>query len=245
MTPGAPVYWYDEIDSTSAEVRRRARLGELGPLWIAARSQSAGRGRLGRSWSSPPGNLFTTALLTEPGGLSAAARIPFAAGLSVHDACKSVLPDVDFRLKWPNDVRVDGAKMCGILVESGETNGVTWIAVGIGLNVQTAPHADQPTCSLHTLGAPLALSAEHMLEALRPAFCKRLAQARDGFPGLLNAWQGVAEGLGQTVRAGPPDARLEGVFEGLAEDGGLIMRLPNGAMHTIRAGDVDLVRRID
>lgn len=245
MIPSAPVYWYDDLDSTSSEVRRRAKAGEFGPLWIAARQQTAGRGRLGRHWVSPPGNLFTTALFVEPGGLAQAARIPFAAGLAVHDVCRSILPDVDFRLKWPNDVRVDGAKLCGILVESGETNNLTWIAVGFGLNVQTAPQAEQPTSSLHALGAVPGLTAEHVLDALRPAFSQRLGEARKAFPGLLRAWQARTEGLGQTVRAGPPDARLEGVFEGLSDDGGLIMRLPNGATHTIRAGDVDLVRRID
>lgn len=246
MTPRAPVYWYDELDSTSLEVRRRAKAGELGPLWIAARQQSAGRGRLGREWVSPPGNLFTTALFVELEGLKQAIRVPFAAGLAVFDACHAILPSVPFKLKWPNDVRVDRAKLCGILIESGETNGATWIAAGIGLNVQTAPDAaGQAATSLHDLGAPAGLTADLALDALRPAFAKRLAQARADFPGLLRDWQSVAEGLGQTVQAGPHDARVEGVFEGLEDDGALILRLPNGETRTIRAGDVDLVRRVD
>ena len=246
MTQVAPVYWYDEIDSTSEEVRRRARSGELGPLWIAARQQSAGRGRLGRQWISPPGNLFVTALFAEPGGLRQAARVPFAAGLAVVDACRTILPSVDFRLKWPNDVRVDAAKLCGILIESGETNGVVWIAAGIGLNAQYAPEGTgQETTSLRALGAPAALEPEHVLDALRPAFANRIEQTRKHFPDTLRDWLVCAEGFGKTVRAGPHDARIEGVFEALADDGGLILRLPDGQRRTIRAGDVELVRRVD
>ncbi len=243
MTPHAPVYWYDDIDSTSEEARRRARAGEQGPLWIAARQQSAGRGRLGRQWLSPPGNLFTTTLFVEPDGLKQATRVPFVAALAVVDAIKAVLPEIVVRLKWPNDVRVEGAKLCGILVESGETNGAVWITAGIGLNVQHVPGGtDQAAMSLHALGAPAGLQPDHVLEVLRPAFAKRLQQARDQFAETLRDWLAVAEGLGQTVRAGPQDARLEGLFETLAEDGGLILRLPDGTRHTIRAGDVELVR---
>ena len=246
MIETAPVYWYDEIDSTSEEAKRRARSGESGPLWIAARKQAAGRGRLGRQWSSPDGNLFTTLLFAPAGGLALAGKVPFAAGLAVVDACKTVLPLVDFRLKWPNDVRVDRAKLTGILVESGETNGVLWVALGIGVNVKVAPEVGvQATTSLSDLGAHPALSAEDFLEMLRDFMARRLGEAKSDFAALLQDWKRVAEGLGETVKAGPTEARVSGVFEDLAEDGGLILRLPNGTRQTIRAGDVELVRRVD
>ncbi|MCF6328219.1 MAG: biotin--[acetyl-CoA-carboxylase] ligase [Henriciella sp.] len=246
MTPDAPVYWYDNLDSTSEEARRRARAGERGPLWVAARQQTAGRGRLGRIWVSPIGNLFTTVLFVEPAGLEQAVRIPFATGLAVVDTCKALLPNVDFRLKWPNDVRVNQAKLSGILIESGESNGAVWIAAGIGLNVQHIPDGTgQTATSLHNLGAPPVLTPEHVLEVLRTCFATRLKQSRTEFSHTLRDWLKVAEGLGQTVRAGPPNARIEGVFEGLADDGGLILRLPDGQTRTIRAGDVELVRHVD
>jgi len=250
VTPRAPVFWpifwYDTIDSTSLEAARRAKAGETGPLWIAARQQSAGRGRLGRVWLSPPGNLFTTALFVEQAGLAQAIRIPFAAGLAVIDTCREILPGVDFRLKWPNDVRVNRAKLSGILIESGTHSGLVWIAAGIGLNVRSVPEvADQDTVSLLALGAPAALQAEHVLEGLRAAFARRVRQARSDWPGLLRDWLAQAEGLGEQMVAGPPAARIEGVFEGLAEDGGLVLRLPNGQTQTIRAGEVELVRRVD
>lgn len=245
MTPEAPIYWYDEIDSTSEEARRRIDKAEIGPLWIAARQQSAGRGRLGRDWISPPGNLFTTALFHEPQGLTHASRIPFAAGLAVLDACHSILPDIDFRLKWPNDVRVDGAKLCGILVECGQKDGAVWIAVGMGLNIRYAPEAaGQDATSLLALGANGALQPAHALDALRDSFSQRVEQARSDFSGLLSNWMQHAEGHGKMMSAGPTDARIEGVFEGLEEDGGLILRLQDGQTRTIRAGDVELVRHV-
>lgn len=246
MIAAAPVHWYDEIDSTSEEAKRRAKSGDTSAIWIAARQQTAGKGRLGRSWISPPGNLFTTILFPEPGGVQNAARIPFAAALAVTDAIIPLIPAADVRLKWPNDVRVEGAKICGILVESGETNGLVWVTTGIGLNVQYAPDgAGQAAASLRDIGAAPGLQPEHVLSDLTQAFAKRVEQARTDFAGLLRDWTARAEGLGQTVVAGPINARVSGIFESLAEDGGLILRLPDGVRQTIRAGDVELVRRVD
>ena len=245
MIERAPVYWYDDIDSTSEEAKRRARRGEVSPVWIAARSQSAGKGRLGRSWVSPVGNLFSTILFPEPDGLAMAARIPFAAALAVRDACTRAVPSLEAQLKWPNDVRVRGHKLCGILTESGETNNTVWIALGIGINVQTAPKGTgQETSSLAKEGAPSELTAEMVLADLRETLSTRIDQARQDFEALLNDWVRYAEGLGQIVQAGPVQNRVEGVFESLADDGGLNLRLPDGALHTIRAGDVELVKRI-
>ena len=245
MIENAPVYWYDDIDSTSEEAKRRAKRGELSAVWIAARSQSAGKGRLGRVWESPEGNLFSTLLFPAPDGLAFAARIPFAAALAVRDACAQAVPKIEAKLKWPNDVRVRGQKMSGILTESGETNGILWIALGIGINVATAPEGTgQETSSLIKEGAPTGITPEMVLTDLREALAKRLEQARQSFDSLLTDWMRYAEGVGQIVQAGPAHNRIEGIFESLATDGGLNLRLPDGALHTIRAGDVELVKRI-
>lgn len=245
MINRAPVYWYDDIDSTSEDAKRRAKRGETSAVWIAARQQNAGKGRLGRAWVSAIGNLFTTALFPEPNGLSHAARIPFAAALAVRDACSASLPSVAAKLKWPNDVRVSGKKISGILTETGETNGVTWIALGMGINVQHAPDdVGQGATSLVSEGAPASLQPEHVLQDLREAVNERVEQARNSFESLLDDWLQHAEGRGQMMQAGPPNDRVEGVFEDLAADGGLRLRLPDGAYRTIRAGDVELVKQV-
>ncbi|MEM9572908.1 MAG: biotin--[acetyl-CoA-carboxylase] ligase [Pseudomonadota bacterium] len=245
MSHSAPVYWYDEIDSTSEEAKRRARRGETTAIWIAARQQTAGKGRLGRAWVSPTGNLFSTYLFPEPGGLAHAARVPFAAALAVHDTCTALVPGIGALLKWPNDVRIHGRKISGILTETGETNGVVWVALGIGMNVQHSPdNVDQSATSLVEEGGIQALTPDLVLDDLRAAVRARIEQARTDFSGLLNAWLNVAEGRGKIVRAGPSDRRIEGIFEGLSDDGALILRLPNGEQRIIRAGDVDLVKRV-
>lgn len=245
MIAQAPVYWYDDIDSTSEEAKRRARRGETSSVWIAARQQTSGKGRLGRQWVSPVGNLYTSVLFPEPGGFKIAARIPFAAALAVHAACEAARPGLQAKLKWPNDVRVDGRKLSGILTESGETNGVIWVALGMGINIQHTPqNVDQAATSLVQEGASPALAPEHVLDDLRAALSARINLARTDFSRLLKDWLSVAEGHGQIVQAGPPNDRVEGVFADLADDGGLILRLPNGTHRTIRAGDVDLVKRV-
>ena len=245
MIADAPVIWFEDIDSTSEEAKRRARNGDTNPVWIAARQQTAGRGRLGRDWVSPVGNLYTTVLFPEAGGLAIAARVPFAAALAVRDTSAKIVPGLEPALKWPNDVRVDGAKLSGMLTETGETSGVTWIALGMGVNVRFAPNVGvQASTCLHNHGAAPALEPDHVFDVLRLELARRLDQARSDFDSLLEDWLKHADGLGAPVEAGPVDARVRGIFDGLAPDGGLILRLPDGTRRTIRAGDVELVRQV-
>ncbi len=239
--------WLDEVDSTNEDAKRRASAGTAGPIWIAARQQTAGRGRAGRSWVSPLGNLYATALFPFERALADAVRLPFAAGLAVVDAIERLAPSGEPRLKWPNDVRVGGAKIAGVLVESGETPGASrWIALGIGLNVRFAPEdAGQAATSITDLRGDDAVRPEIALDALRETWPPRLNQALADFPATLADWRDRAEGLGAKVSVNAPEGLLSGVFEDLAADGALILRLANGERRIIRAGDVALVREVD
>ena len=109
----------DETDSTNAEARRRAGAGERGPLWIAARRQSAGRGRRGRSWEGGQGNLYATLLLTTDRPAAEAAQLSFVAALAVCDLARAYVDPAKARVKWPNDLMIGDAKAAGILLESG------------------------------------------------------------------------------------------------------------------------------
>jgi BirA family transcriptional regulator, biotin operon repressor / biotin---[acetyl-CoA-carboxylase] ligase len=239
-----PALWHDTLDSTNEEARRRATCGDFQDGWIAARAQTAGRGRLGREWVSPAGNLFATALFREPGGLAVATRIPFAAALGVHDVLVGFAPAARIALKWPNDVRIDGAKISGILVESGETSGVVWIAAGIGINVADVPEgAGQEATCLADQRGDNSVSADMVLDELRGAFASRLDQARTDFAATRSDWLARGEGLGGPVRVLVGSRPVEGVFETLAEDGGLVLSMADGGRQVIRAGDVELVRR--
>tara|TARA_R100000365_G_C2748540_1_gene80400 strand:+ start:3960 stop:4697 length:738 start_codon:yes stop_codon:yes gene_type:complete len=239
-----PVYHLGVIDSTNTEAQRRARAGQIENCWLVAEAQTAGRGRLQRPWLSSSGNLFSTAFFREPGGISIAARLPFATALAVSDTAAIVVPSAPVRLKWPNDARVDQAKLSGILIETGGQGQDFWVAAGIGINVAESPEGTgQAATCIHALRGDTLVSAEDVLSVLRKTFAHRLQQARHSFAPIREDWLKVAEGLGQTVRVNVSDSSIEGIFEDMAEDGALILRLPNGERQMIRAGDVSLIGR--
>ena len=240
---GWPVEWFDEIDSTNEEARRRVASGSFADCWIAARSQTAGRGRLGRDWKSPVGNLFTTALFHFAGKIADATKIPFISGLAVIDAICGFKPDAPIELKWPNDVRLDGAKLCGILVEAGQLDAGCWVACGIGINVQSVPEgAGQSATSILDVTGLSAITADMVLDALRKSFAERLSQLGQGFEPVRQDWLKVAEGLNKPISVRTGEEAVSGIFEDLGSHGEILLRLPNGSLRTITAGDVELIK---
>ena len=247
MTPGlhaAPARWFDELESTNAEARRLAETGEGGPLWIAARRQTAGRGRRGRAWESAPGNLAATLLAVTELPPAEAAQLSFVTALAVADLACAFVPDDLVRLKWPNDVLVDGAKVSGILIESGpQSNGGLWLAIGVGINLSQAPQdLPYPATALaaHLRADAATPTPEAALARLAGLMAARVDQWRDeGFAAVRRDWLGRAAGMGQpcTARMGDGSA-VTGVAEGLDIDGALLLRMDDGQVRRIAAGDV-------
>jgi BirA family biotin operon repressor/biotin-[acetyl-CoA-carboxylase] ligase len=236
-----PVEAYDELDSTNAEARRRAEAGEGGPVWITAAVQTAGRGRRGRAWSTQRGNLAATLLMLTDRPPAEAAQLSFVAALAACDLADTCLGPGAARLKWPNDVLVHGRKAVGILVESGaRPDGRLWLAVGIGVNLAHAPQ---------DVERPATAFAEHMatrppeplaaLDVLADAFERwRGAWTSRGFAAIAAGWSERATGIGQRCEARLPNRTVTGVAEGLDTDGALRLRLDDGALERITAGDV-------
>lgn len=230
----------EEIDSTNAEARRRAEAGASGPLWITATRQTAGRGRRGRTWQTGEGNLAATLLFTTAKPPAEAAQISFVAALAVADLADRFVPPALVSLKWPNDPLIAGKKASGILVESGAHPNGLWVAVGIGVNLASAPTAaDRPatTFAAHmTAPPPKPLDA---LAILAEAFerWRRLWDSA-GFSAIADAWTARAHGLGQACTARLGSETVEGVAEGLDPDGALRLRLGDGSLRRITAGDV-------
>ena len=228
------------VGSTNAEALARARAGDSGPLWITAQRQTAGRGRRGRTWVSEPGNLYATLLLTDPAPLERSAELSFVAALAVHDAITELAPVLAGRLalKWPNDVLVDGAKVAGILLES---EGGRPFAVAVGIGVNCAHHPDvtsYPAIDLASAGAPTA--PERLFAALSRAMLTRLTQwdrAR-GFAAIRADWLARAAGVGEPMRVALAERELEGRFEAIDRAGHLVLRLGDGSLASIPAGDV-------
>lgn len=240
----ADILVLDSIGSTNAEARRRAEAGEAGPLWIAARRQTEGRGRRGRAWETAGGNLAATLLLTTDKPPAEAAQLAFVAALAAADLAQAYVPPGLVTLKWPNDVLVAGRKVSGILIESGpQPDGRLWLAVGIGANLASPPRAaDRPATSLAEhlrveFTAPP--SFDTALQRLTEAFDQRLAAWRDfGFDPIRTAWLRRAHGLGRPCVARLDRETVEGVAEGLEPDGALALRLGDGSLRRITAGDV-------
>jgi BirA family biotin operon repressor/biotin-[acetyl-CoA-carboxylase] ligase len=238
--PELQTEWLETASSTNAEVRARAEAGTRGPLWIAARRQTAGRGRRGRAWQGLDGNLFATGLYTLGCEPARAAELSFAAALAVAEVCDRALGDPARTLvKWPNDVLVEGRKIAGILLESGAApGGGLWLAVGIGINLAAAPgDAERPATSLAAQGA--IIERETALDQLVDAFERqRQRWLRDGFGPLRDHWLARAYGLGLRCEARLANETLSGVFADLGPDGALRLDLDGGGRRYISAGDV-------
>lgn len=239
-----PVYRFGELDSTNTEAKRRATSGWFEDQWIVADLQTAGRGRQDRVWSSPAGNIFTTALFAEPGGITVALRVPFAAALAVVDTVLKYAPDAPVKVKWPNDVRSAQKKVSGILVETGGAGQNLWIAAGIGINVAFAPdNVGQAATSLADLSGQ-SLDLKQVTAEFQRAFERRLIEARTGFEAMRQDWLDHSEGKGERVAVRIGEGTIEGIFEDLESDGALRLRLPDGNVRIIRAGEVNLIGRV-
>ena len=241
----ADIRRFDEIDSTNEEARRLGDKGTEGPVWIVAARQTAGRGRRGRAWESPTGNFMGTLYLTPRCGPREAGELSFVAALAVHDAVASLLPPPlrpALRLKWPNDLLHGRAKLAGILLESSGVAGaeVAWVAIGMGINLATHPEGmEYPATSLAAIGAG-PVTPDEALAALDASFTRWLAvwRGQHGFAAIREAWLKRAEGIGGPVTVRLSDETIEGTFEGLAPDGALQLRLANGELRLVSAGDV-------
>jgi BirA family biotin operon repressor/biotin-[acetyl-CoA-carboxylase] ligase len=235
----AGVDWLEETDSTNAEAARRAATGEAGPLWIAARRQGQGRGRRGRVWETGQGNLAATLLTTTTRAPAQAAGVSFVAALAVADLVEAAAPDIQVSLKWPNDVLLAARKVAGILIESGAApSGGLWLAIGIGVNLASAPPEMHPAAtaiaeyaSPPTPDEALAHLAERMADWLR-------LWETDGLAPILAAWTARASGIPGPCTARLGAETLEGHAEGLDSEGALRLRLDDGRERRVAAGDV-------
>jgi BirA family biotin operon repressor/biotin-[acetyl-CoA-carboxylase] ligase len=242
----APVEVFDEIDSTILEARRRAEHGDISSAWLIAKRQTAGRGRRGRAWTSHEGNLMATLLFKTTQPPQQIALLGFATGVALAETIDAVIGAGAAQLKWPNDVFIDGAKVSGIMLDSGSlASGGIWVALAFGVNLADAPeNIDQKTISLRDRLPPDAPAPEPLafLAALRPkleAWSARIVS--EGFEPLRRAWLQRAYGLGQEARVVQGEQTLEGRIAGLSSRGELEFDTSSGR-RLIAAGDVFLSR---
>lgn len=219
-----------------ASMRGTAREG----LWLRAGRQTAGRGRQGRGWSSPPGNLYASTLVHLRAGDPPAPSLALVAAVALHEAL-SAFADVPLAIKWPNDLLAPGgAKLAGILLE--RHGGA--VVVGCGANLAHRPDLpDRATASLASLGAA-APDPDAVVRALAEAFARWLARWRgEGLGSVIRRWTEHAHPPDTALTVALPDGgRIDGLYEGLDTDGALRLRLADGTARVIHAGDVFLIR---
>ncbi|MEI9993296.1 MAG: biotin--[acetyl-CoA-carboxylase] ligase [Rhizomicrobium sp.] len=232
---------FDVIDSTNEEAKRLAVAGEPGPIWISAARQTAGKGRRGRSWDSPTGNLAATLMLRPGKSAGECAQLSFAAAIAACDMLQHFAPGTSMRVKWPNDVLAGGQKICGILLESASQGGEApaFLAIGIGANLASHPEGlEYAATSLKALGATVPAADDALLH-LAANFARWYdAWAANGFAALRDAWLVRAAGLGTRIRARLATEETTGVFEGIDDTGALILRESAGVTRRISAGEV-------
>ena len=247
---------FESIGSTNSEALKAAAAGDPGGIWFAALQQTAGRGRRGRAWDSPKGNLAASLLIVPDTSPELIATLGFVAGVALSAALDVVLPNGTVRigidgadgadgrsrvaLKWPNDVLADGAKLAGILLEASKTpDGRSAIVVGCGVNVVSAPEGvPYPATSIRGMG--IERTAADVFEALSDAWVDAFSLWDDGrgVAQVLEKWRGSAAGIGAPVAVSQDGTVRRGIFETIDSSGRLIIRDDDGSRFPITAGDV-------
>lgn len=232
---GGEIVEIEVVGSTNDWMTEQAAAGAPDGLWVRADRQLGGRGRRGRSWTSEAGNLFATTLCRPQPGEGPAQQLSFVAALALDHALQGWVPAERLGLKWPNDVLLDGVKCCGILLEG--VDGAT--IIGFGVNLLHHPEdTERPATSLVAAGIHPPTAAEFAAR-LRDGFtaCRALWCA-EGFEPIRERWLARAAGKGAPLAARLGAETLTGRFDDLAADGALQLRLVDGSVRAIHAGEV-------
>ncbi|WP_448664370.1 biotin--[acetyl-CoA-carboxylase] ligase [Sphingomonas sp. CJ20] len=215
-----------------------ARRGAGEGLWLRADRQTSGRGRQGRHWVSPAGNLFASTLVRLRAIDPSPATLALVSAVALEEAVSVFLPGGRVTLKWPNDLLVDGAKLSGILLErSGD-------AVVIGFGVNLAHYPDDLGRAATSIAAHAVAPDPHVfVETLADSFARWIGRWRgEGLGPVRERWLARAHPRGTALTARLSDGEaVDGLFDGLDSQGALILRLADGAARVIHAADVFLL----
>ena len=213
--------------------------GEPEGSWLIAERQLDGRGREGRHWVSPTGNYHGSTLVRLRSDDPPAATLALVAAVATWDAIVALPGSVGLReamrIKWPNDLTIEGAKLAGMLLERTDRA----VVIGLGVNLVRHPDAvDRPTTTLVAHGVQI--GPEGFAEVVRDAMRRWLIRWRtEGLAAIIPSWLRRAHPVGTALTVRPPHAApVDGLFDGLDRDGALCLRLAGGERRVIHAGDV-------
>ncbi len=241
LPEGFRLHRYETLGSTNDEARRLARDGAPEGTLVWSLAQSAGKGRRGRVWVSPPGNLYLSLVQRPAVPPAEAAQFGFVAAIALGDALDQLAgPVLPLRYKWPNDLLIDGRKIAGILLESetAMAGAADFVIIGIGVNLVSAPRdVEFPATSLAEAGC-VGVTPPPLIEAFVRRFAGWAERWREeGFAPVRAAWLKRASGLGEGIRVRLERQTLDGRFLDLDQDGALLLDGAEGRRR-IAAGEV-------
>jgi BirA family biotin operon repressor/biotin-[acetyl-CoA-carboxylase] ligase len=243
---GCVIHYFEEVESTQNIARNLAAEGAPHGTAVIAETQSAGRGRMGRGWHSPPGvNLYTTIILRPNIAMAEVPRLSLVAGVAAAEALEDVAPGI-VRLKWPNDVWLNGRKAGGIIAEAvtDRTQRLDSVLLGIGLNLNLAADDVPPEIRERAISVLIATGRQCDRVSVANSLFTRLNIRYDetvtqGFAAVRPFWERYSGLTGKRVTVVDAGTREEGVVTGIDTDGALLLETSTG-MHRIIAGDVTL-----
>ncbi len=229
------------VTSTNDDIKALANEGAPAFTVVSATEQTEGRGRRGRSWKSPPGNLYVSLLVRPPRPASEASQLSLVAAVALGDALAEYVPSSRIHNKWPNDVHVDGRKIAGLLLESsgGGQGNVEWVVIGCGVNIAVHPNLEEyDTISLDSVTDEKSSIDEFLTFFLKHFEARYDIWINRGIDPIRKAWIKRADNIGREIVVRLPQADIKGVFEGLNASGALILTRADGRRELVTAGEV-------
>jgi BirA family biotin operon repressor/biotin-[acetyl-CoA-carboxylase] ligase len=236
MTSGFTILHYDSIGSTNDELRRLAAEGAVDGTVVHADEQLTGRGRMARSWFSPPGNLYMSILLRTGVPAQRTAELGFLTAIAVAETVRALVPaKVPVALKWPNDVLATESKISGILVEQADDA----VIIGVGLNILEAPSSTAyRTTTIAAQGGIAAVDGAR--DKLLERFRRQLGVwAEHGFAPIRESWLALSYPIGSAIKFTGATGPITGLFGGLDVDGALLLDTPDGQLRFL-AGETSV-----
>ncbi len=223
-----------ETDSTMNDAQRWLEAGHTPRALFIADTQTDARGRRGRNWFAPIGNLYASLLIPAPQPAQAAGRFGFIISLAIHQAIADLGLGQTVTLKWPNDVLIDGAKVSGVLLERVDSISGAGLIIGFGVNIIASP-VDTPYRATNLAAAGVTITAMSLTAKIMEAFWRYEALPLEI---LIATWRERAQGIAAPITVNLPNGSIDGIFRDLAADGALQLELADGSTRLIYNGDV-------
>lgn len=246
LTIGREIHIFGEIDSTNIKGMELGERGSPEGTILLAETQTTGKGRLGRKWISPRGNIYLSVILRPDIQPSRIPLITLMAGVASASALRKTI-NIDAYIKWPNDIILNGKKVGGILTEmNSEMDRINYIVLGIGINVNMDPSLLPPDVRVNATTLKEAIGREVNRTEILSALIKELDRwyrifLNDGYGSILDTWRGLSLSFRKKVKVTSLNRTIEGLAEEIDDYGRLLVRLEDGKIEKVVSGDVTII----